>query len=63
MPSEVLLSRQVTLTVPSPLEGLTTVFGMGTGVTLPLISPGKLIKLYRVAEGLWQATILQRHDQ
>ena len=42
MPSEVLLSRQVTLTVPSPLEGLTTVFGMGTGVTLPLISPGKL---------------------
>ena len=28
--------------VPSPLEGLTTVFGMGTGGSLPLLPPGNL---------------------
>ena len=30
--------------VPSALEGLTSVFGMGTGITPPLWSPGKKIK-------------------
>ena len=30
------LSHRVSSAVPSVLEGLTTVFGMGTGVTLPL---------------------------
>mgnify|MGYP006914496323 CR=1 FL=1 len=29
--------------VPSALEGLTAVFGMGTGVSPPLLSPGNLI--------------------
>ncbi len=28
--------------VPSALEGLTSVFGMGTGVTPPLVSPAKI---------------------
>jgi hypothetical protein len=28
--------------VPSALEGLTSVFGMGTGITPPLWSPGKI---------------------
>jgi hypothetical protein len=35
----VLLSRRVASQVSSGLEGLTTVFGMGTGVTPPLESP------------------------
>jgi hypothetical protein len=39
-PGNVLLSHQATLTVPSALEGLTAVFGMGTGVTPPPWSPG-----------------------
>src|SRR6266480_2775537 len=34
-PGNVLLSHQATLAVPSALEGLTAVFGMGTGVTPP----------------------------
>src|SRR5260221_14710258 len=39
-PGNVLLSHQATLTVPSALEGLTAVLGMGTGVTPPPWSPG-----------------------
>ena len=39
-PGNVLLSHQAALTVPSALEGLTAVFGMGTGVALSLVSPG-----------------------
>ena len=35
-----LLSHRVTPAVPSALEDLTSVFGMGTGVTPPLASPG-----------------------
>ena len=35
----VLLSRTVTHAVPSALEGLTSVFEMGTGVTPPLSLP------------------------
>ena len=34
-----LLSQGVSPQVPSALAGLTSVFGMGTGVTLPLWSP------------------------
>ena len=34
-PGNVLLSHQVALTVPSAQEGLTAVFGMGTGVAPP----------------------------
>ena len=40
IPGNVLLSHKVTLAVPSALEGLTSVFGMGTGVAPPLQSPG-----------------------
>src|SRR5438034_10859605 len=39
-PGDVLLFHAVASAVPSALEGLTTVFGMGTGVTPPLWSPG-----------------------
>ena len=35
----VLLSHLVTKAVPSALEGLTSVFGMGTGVSPPLSPP------------------------
>ena len=37
----VLLSHRVTPAVPSALEGLTSVFGMGTGVALPELPPEK----------------------
>ena len=38
---DVLLSHDLTIEVPSALQGLTTVFGMGTGVP-PALSPPKL---------------------
>jgi hypothetical protein len=38
-PGNVLLSRPPSGQVPSALEGLTAVFGMGTGVSPPLSSP------------------------
>ena len=40
-PGSVLLSHLVSKAVPSALEGLTSVFGMGTGVSPPLSPPGK----------------------
>jgi hypothetical protein len=43
-PGGVLLSHPVSGAVPSVLEGLTSVFGMGTGVTPPLESPGFTIR-------------------
>ena len=36
---DVLLSQGLSSQVPSALEGLTSVFGMGTGVTPPLWPP------------------------
>ena len=42
-PGSVLLSHLVSKAVPSALEGLTSVFEMGTGVTLPPSPPGKLL--------------------
>jgi hypothetical protein len=36
IPGSDLLSHKATLAVPSAVEGLTSVFGMGTGVTPPL---------------------------
>ena len=45
IPGDILLSHTVTSAVPSALEGLTTVFGMGTGVAPPLWSPGKAHKV------------------
>ena len=38
----VLLSHDLSIAVPSALQGLTTVFGMGTGVTPPASPPGTL---------------------
>ena len=43
------LSHKVPLAVPWALEGLTTVFGMGTGVTPPVWSPENLKKLSAVS--------------
>src|SRR5689334_14932048 len=39
-PGDDLFSRKAALSVSSALEGLTSVFGMGTGVAPPLGSPG-----------------------
>ncbi len=39
LPGSYLLSRKVALRVPSAWEGLTAVFGMGTGGSLPLSPP------------------------
>ena len=36
---DVLLSHKVSLAVPSALAGLTSLFGMGRGVSPPLSSP------------------------
>ena len=41
-----LLSRTVTSQVPSALKGLTSVFGMGTGVT-PSSLPPEMVSYYR----------------
>ena len=38
-PGNDLISHKVALAVPSALRGLTSVFGMGTGVTLSVRSP------------------------
>jgi hypothetical protein len=38
-PGNDLVSHKVALAVPSALRGLTSVFGMGTGVTLSVRSP------------------------
>jgi hypothetical protein len=40
-PGDFLLSHAVARAVPSAPAGLTSVFGMGTGVTLPTKSPEK----------------------
>ena len=41
---DVLLSQGETPQVPSALAGLTSVFGMGTGVTPPLWPPENLLE-------------------
>ena len=40
---DVLLSQGVSAQVPSALAGLTSVFGMGTGVTPPLSPPKSVV--------------------
>ena len=42
MAGDGLLSHDLAIVVPSALRGLTTVFGMGTGVALTLESPAKI---------------------
>ena len=44
-PGDFLLSHTVTRAVPSAPAGLTSVFGMGTGVTLPTKSPEKFSEI------------------
>ncbi len=44
-PGDFLLSHTVSRAVPSAPAGLTSVFGMGTGVTLPTKSPEKRFDL------------------
>ena len=46
IPGDVLLSHIVSHAVPSALKSLTSVFGMGTGVTSLLSSPEKWITMY-----------------
>ena len=41
-PGNDLLSHEANLTVPSALKGLTSEFGMGSGVSPSLKSPGKI---------------------
>ena len=41
----VLLSHGVTTALPSPLAGLTSEFGMGSGVAPPLKTPANLVSL------------------
>ena len=43
IPGSALLSHAVSHAVPSALEGLTSVFGMGTGVTPPLWPPKSVV--------------------
>ncbi len=45
-----LLSHAVTSAVPSALEGLTAVFGMGTGVAPPVRPPGIGKAVYEILE-------------
>jgi hypothetical protein len=44
-PGDFLLSHAVSRAVPSAPAGLTSVFGMGTGVTLPTKSPENFFKI------------------
>ena len=46
-PGSDLLSHAVAHAVPSALEGLTSVFGMGTGVAPPASPPGIVIRTRR----------------
>ncbi len=43
-PGDFLLSHAVSRAVPSAPAGLTSVFGMGTGVTLPTKSPENFLE-------------------
>ena len=48
-----LLSRAVSSQVPSALKGLTSVFGMGTGVTPSLSPPERVIEVCAVLKSSW----------
>ena len=48
-----LLSHDLAIVVPSTLQGLTTVFGMGTGVAPARWSPAILWHLHNRREGCW----------
>ena len=46
-PGNDLLSHEANLTVPSALKGLTSEFGMGSGVSPSLESPGIIFKIIK----------------
>jgi hypothetical protein len=48
-PGDVLLSHTVASAVPSALEGLTSEFGMGSGVTPPPLSPETVISKHSIS--------------
>ena len=50
---DVLLSQEASLQVPSAQKGLTSVFGMGTGVTLSPSSPENFWAILQVVPGYW----------
>ena len=51
-PGDDLFSRKAALSVSSALESLTSVFGMGTGVTSSVLPPGKKLNGVRSPAGL-----------
>ena len=55
-PGNDLVSHKVALAVPSAQRGLTSVFGMGTGVTLSIQSPETF---YDFGFGIWGTTRFQ----
>jgi hypothetical protein len=48
-----LLSRDLSIGVPSALQGLTTVFGMGTGVAPALQPPANLLSMLSGMTAEW----------
>jgi hypothetical protein len=56
-PGSDLLSHAVTHAVPSAVAGLTSVFGMGTGVSLLLLPPGKFDWRFPIADYRWASPI------
>ena len=55
-----LLSHEVSLAVPSALAGLTSLFGMGRGVSPPLSSPFPKSGKYSVLKGACPLKTAQR---
>ena len=62
IPGSDLLSHRPAPAVPSAVEGLTSVFGMGTGVTPPLWPPGNLVG-GRHRESVGRATASDRRTK
>ena len=54
-----LLSRAVSSQVPSALKGLTSVFGMGTGVTPSLSPPERAIFFFRALTTAQRIELIQ----
>ena len=61
LPGDVLLSRLPAEQVPLALEGLTAVFGMGTGVSPPPSSPDYMKELWGPRKVLGLSFNAERH--